>query len=171
MKATKDLTIMGVYVALLLGGQFILSGISGIEIVTVLLLSFCFVFGAKKGMLTATAFSLIRCFIFGFYPTVIILYLIYYNCFALFFGRLGSKACGKVSKKLYFITLFSAVLFTVLFTLLDDLITPLFYGFTANAFKGYFLGSLYPLLKSVICTFFSVGILFVPLFKLLNKLK
>ena len=42
-------------------------------------------------MITATCFSLLRCLLFGFYPNIIILYLIYYNLFALLFGTLGKK--------------------------------------------------------------------------------
>ncbi|MBQ0099874.1 MAG: hypothetical protein KBS91_04955, partial [Firmicutes bacterium] len=96
MKTTKRITVIALYVALLLSAQFLLSGISGVEVVTVLFLSFCFVFGAVNGIIVATLFSIIRCFIFGFYPTVLIVYLIYYNLFALFFGLFGRKKLTKV---------------------------------------------------------------------------
>ncbi len=66
MRSAKEITILGLFVALLIGGQFVLSGISGIEIVTVLFTSFCFYFGIVRGLVVATAFSLLRCFIFGF---------------------------------------------------------------------------------------------------------
>ena len=79
MKTAKEITVIGLFVALLIGGQFVLSGISGIEIVTVLIVSFCFYFGVFRGVIVATAFSLLRCFIFGFFPNVIVLYLIFYN--------------------------------------------------------------------------------------------
>ena len=79
MKSAKKIILPGVFTALLIGGQFALSGISGIEIVTVLLLTFVYKYGIKQGLFVANAFSLIRCFIFGFIPSVLILYLIYYN--------------------------------------------------------------------------------------------
>ena len=70
---------MGVFVALLIGGQFALFAVSGIEIVTVLFASFVFCFGIVRSLIVGTAFSLLRCFVFGFMPNVLILYLIYYN--------------------------------------------------------------------------------------------
>ncbi len=49
MKAAKEIALVGVFTALLIGGQFVLSGISGVEIVTVLLLSFSYCFGIRMG--------------------------------------------------------------------------------------------------------------------------
>lgn len=72
MRTAKEISLISVFTALLIGGQFILSGISGIEIVTVLLLSFSYYFGITRGLFVANAFSLLRCFIFGFFPIVII---------------------------------------------------------------------------------------------------
>ena len=68
MKATKDLTIIGLYTALLIGGQLAFFAISGIEIVTLLFTAFVFYFGIIRGMFLATCFSLLRCFVFGFFP-------------------------------------------------------------------------------------------------------
>ena len=72
MRTAKEIALISVFTALLIGGQFVLSGISGIEIVTVLLLSFSYYFGIRRGLLVANAFSLLRCFIFGFFVNVII---------------------------------------------------------------------------------------------------
>lgn len=77
--------------ALLIAVQFIFGFVPGIELVTVFLLCFCYTFGPVCGMLTATAFSLLRCMIYGFMPNVIILYLVYYNLFALLFGFVGRR--------------------------------------------------------------------------------
>ncbi|MCQ2399733.1 MAG: hypothetical protein MJ072_04415, partial [Clostridia bacterium] len=141
MKTTKELTITGVFVALLLGGQFALAGVSGVEIVTVLLLSFCYVFGPLTGVICATAFSLLRCLIFGFSPTVVILYLVFYNACELLFGSLGKKF-GEVTLIKHIVVTVFACVFTLLFTLFDDVITPFFYSFSADATVAYFYASL-----------------------------
>ena len=166
MLKTKDIAIMGAYVALLIGGQLALSGVSGVEIVTALLLCYSFVFGFFKGSIVATIFSILRCFIFGFNLNVIVLYLIYYNLFALFFGLLGKSFSPKFSLAKLIIVTICAILFTAFFTLLDDAITPLMYNFSKKATKVYFLSSLPIMLSQCICTAVSVPILFVPLSKI-----
>jgi hypothetical protein len=99
MMAAKKVILPGVFTALLIGAQLVLSGISGIELVTVLLLTFVYKYGSKQGMLVATAFSLLRCFLFGFFPNVVILYLVYYNLFALVFGSVGRIFKGEYTLK------------------------------------------------------------------------
>ena len=42
MKTTKSIITAGVFTAVLIGAQLALSGVAGVEIVTVLLLSFCY---------------------------------------------------------------------------------------------------------------------------------
>ena len=180
--------------------QCALSFVAGVELVTAFLLVFCYVFGAKYGMVTATAFSLLRNFIFGFAPDVIVLYLIYFNAFALLFGAMGKRrsriaeyvcpalvlllAAGALALAILglpvsplmaarlevmlwalfavLVALFvgSVVLLalggrarigreaavlaslaafcTVCFTLLSDVITPLFYGWSMDVAIGYF---------------------------------
>lgn len=49
MRTAKEIALIGVFTALLISGQFVLSGLSGIEIVTVLLLSFSYYFGIRRG--------------------------------------------------------------------------------------------------------------------------
>lgn len=169
MDTAKGITSIGLYVALLLGTQLVLSSISGIEIVTVLLLSFCYVFGTTKGICVATIFSILRCLIFGFYPSVIILYLIYYNVFAIFFGWIGIKFGKSINCTKHILIIVFASIFTLLFTLLDDIITPLFYGLDFMAFKSYFMYSLTTLVPQIICTIVTVLILFVPLITFLQK--
>ena len=53
MKSAKEIIIPAVFTAMLIGAQLVLSGVAGIEIVTVLLLSFTYVFGLKNLVLTA----------------------------------------------------------------------------------------------------------------------
>ena len=171
MKTAKEIATLGVFVALLIGGQFVLSGISGIEIVTVLMVSFCYYYGSYRGVIVATSFSLIRCILFGFFPNIIILYLIYYNCLALFFGLLGRKFSKTINlKKLIAITLFT-ILFTVLFTFIDALITSIFYGYTLNATKTYFVASMPTLITQIICVSITVSLFFIPLNKIFNTIK
>lgn len=169
MQKTKFIVRVAICVAMLIGVQLALSGISGVELVTAMLLCMCFCYGSRIGMTIATVFSLLRCFVFGFQVNVIVLYLVYYNLFALFFGWLGTRFTGKTSFLHMIILVASAVIFTVSFTLLDDVITPLIYGFHANAAKVYFLQSLYALIPQTICTVVTVSVLFTPLTRVIRK--
>lgn len=159
MRAAKEIALIGVFTALLIGGQFVLSGISGVEIVTVLLLSFCYYFGVRRGLFVVNAFSLLRCFIFGFFPNVVILYLIYYNLFALLFGLLGFRFKKKLDIAIHILLIAAACLMTVAFTALDDVITPLYYAFSADAMKAYAIASLTAVVPQVVCTLCTVTLL------------
>lgn len=223
ISAAKEVAFIAIICALLIGGQLALSAISGVEIVTVLLLCFSFCFGARCGVLCAVAFSLLRCFVFGFYPTVLILYLIYYPLFALCFGLLGILKDEAFKKfwilgififflgvlcvllnaydvikisKIYkttvevflwilaglFFALFIlltfvknkklvavcalAAIFTICFTLLDDVITPLFWGYSKGAALTYFYASFLAMLPQAVCAIVTVFLLFNPLNRL-----
>ena len=170
MSKTKFIARVAVSVALLIGGQLALSSVSGVEIVTVMLLCFCYSYGIRYGIATATTFSLLRCLIFGFQVNVIVLYLVYYNLFALFFGWLGRRFSGETSPVKTLIVVACAVVFTVCFTLLDDIITPLIYGFHKNAAKAYFFGSLYAVIPQSICTLVTVTVCFHPLTRVIQKI-
>jgi hypothetical protein len=170
MEKTRFVVRVAMCVALLIGGQMALSGVSGIEIVTVMLLCFCFHYGIRHGIAVATTFSLLRCFFFGFQINVIVLYLVYYNVFALFFGWLGKRITGRISLPKLCVIVASAMVFTVLFTMLDNVITPLIFAFHKNAAAVYFAQSLYALVPQTICTMATVSILFVPLIKILQKI-
>ena len=170
MEKTRFVVRVAMCVALLIGGQMALSGISGIELVTVMLLCFCFHYGIRHGIAVATTFSLLRCFFFGFQVNVIVLYLVYYNLFALFFGWLGKRISGRISLPKLCVIVASAVVFTVLFTMPDNVITPLIFAFHKNAAAVYFAQSLYALVPQTICTAVTVSILFVPLTRILAKI-
>lgn len=169
MNNTKKITVIGLYVAILLGSQFALSTISGVELITALLLCFCCVFGVIMGVTVATVFSVARCLLFGFYPSIILLYLIYYNAFALFFGSVGKKLTESFSLLKFVLIVISAVLFTACFTLLDDVITPLFYGLDSESALAYFYSSFSFMLPQLVCTFASVSVLYIPVTKLYKK--
>ena len=169
MNKTKFVVRVAMCVALLIAGQLALSSVTGIEIVTVMLLCFCYCYGIRHGVAIATTFSLLRCFVFGFQINVIVLYLIYYNLFAIFFGWLGMCLTGKNALVKTVIVVASAVVFTVMFTLLDDVITPIMYGFSENAAKVYFYQSLAAVIPQTICTAVTVSLLFHPLTKVIQK--
>jgi len=170
MQKTKFIVRVAICAAMLIGGQLALSGISGIEIITVMMLCLCFCYGIRVGVAVATVFSLLRCFVFGFQVNVIALYLIYYNLFAVFYGWLGTRFTGKISFLKRGLIVASAMAFTVFFTMLDNVITPLMYGFHANAAKVYFLQSLTAVIPQTVCVMVTVAVLFTPLTKVIRKI-
>ena len=170
MNKTRFIVRGAMCVAMLIGGQLALTSISGIEIVTVMMLTFCYCYGIHHGLAVATAFSLLRCFVFGFQVNVIVLYLIYYNLFAIFFGWLGKRFSGETSFAKTAVVVAMAVVFTVCFTLLDDFITPLIGGFHPNAAKVYFLQSFTAMIPQSVCTLVTVSVCFPPLTKVIQKI-
>ena len=164
----KDCAYIAVFVALTIAAQLCLSFLPGVEVVTVLFVTFSFVFGCRRGVAAATVFSLLRQLIFGFFPTVLVLYLIYYNLLALLFGFLGRWS--KLTPKNIILLTLTACLCTVCFTMLDNLITPLWYGYSGKVLKIYFYASFSVMIPQVICTAVSVGVLFFPLVKIFQKL-
>ena len=163
MRSTRFIALTALYTALLIGVQLALSGVAGVELVTVFFLAFCFMAGVKAGIMVAVCFTFIRCFLFGFYPAVIILYLVYYTGFALFFGFLGNNLNRNTTLLTLLWVVILSTMFTATFTLLDDVITPLFYGFGENAAKAYFYSSFPFMLSQCICVAISVSLLFVPI--------
>ena len=166
VKSAKQIILSGVFTALLIGVQFILSGVAGVELVTVLLLCFCYKYGVRQGILVANAFSLLRCFVFGFFPNVIILYLIYYNLFALLFGCIGKKFKSEYTVKKHICIVCVAVLMTAMFTMLDNVLYTLMYVNSLQGAKVYFLASISTLVPHLVCTFCTTLLLFRPFIKL-----
>lgn len=170
MGKAKFVVRVAMCVALLIGSQLAFSSVSGVEIVTVMMLCFCYSYGVRHGIAVATVFSLLRCFIFGFQINVIVLYLVYYNLFALFFGWLGVRFAGKTALWTTVTVVVSAVICTALFTVLDNVITPLIFGFSKNAAAAYFYGSLYAVIPQTICTAVTVSVCFHPLTRVIKKI-
>lgn len=165
----KECAFIAVFVALNIATQLVLSALPGIELVTLLFISYSLAMGAKRGMISATVFCLLRQFIFGIFPNILILYLVYYNLLTLVFGTVGKFF--KVTLKHAILIVFLACIFTALFTLLDDVITPLYLGYSLKAMKMYFLASLTVMIPHIVCTAVSVSLLFIPLYKVFNKLQ
>ena len=99
LRGVGYVAVVAVFSALLLGAQYALWFVKGVEVVTVLLLVFSYRFGVRCGVLSAVAFSLLRCLLFGFFPNVVLLYLIYYPLFAACFGLLGNALRRRVDLK------------------------------------------------------------------------
>lgn len=227
MKA-RQIAVSSLTLALLLSMQYALSFVSGVELVTVILLCFCYTFGIRLGVLTATAFSLTRCLLFGFSPSVVLLYLIYYNLFAVLFGAIGKRSapvwvspmllgliaafsmyfaisgvpvsilyqkrisvmlwilfgiaiallclfvvllCSRIqrSRELACVTTMAAFC-TICFTLLDDIISPIIYGWPFGTAVGYFYAGFIAMLPQTICAALTVFFLFTPLRKIYVKM-
>ncbi len=166
VRSAKECALIAAFVAVVIASQLALSAIPGVELVTVLFIAFSYVFGWKRGMAAATAFTLVRQLLFGFFPTVLILYSIYYNLLVLLFGLLGKRI--PLTYKWLPLYVVLASICTVCFTLLDCVITPVWYGYTPEAMQGYFYASLPFTLPQVACTAISVGALFLPLVKTLR---
>ena len=171
MTTAKHLAMIGVYIALIIGGQLILSGIVGVEIVTALIVIFCYKFGIRDGVTLVTAFSLLRCFIFGFFPSVLILYLIYFNFLAVVIGLISIAFKRKLNRLSFVVLLFAVALLTACFTLLDDIISPLYYGYDKKATKAYFIASLPVILTQVPISTLAFGFLAFPIHKCFDLVK
>lgn len=162
-RSARECAYLAAFVALLIAAQLALSFVPGVEIVTVLFVAYSLVMGVRRSMLAATAFSILRGFVFGFFPTVLLLYLIYFNLLALCFGLIGRK--WQVGIKTLPFLIAVACFCTVCFTMLDNLLTPLWYAYSAQAANAYFLASLPFLLPQVVCVAVSVAFLLLPLNK------
>mgnify|MGYP005768041289 FL=1 len=171
LRGVGYVAVVAVFTALLLAAQYALWFVKGVEAVTVLLLVFSYRFGVRCGVLSAVAFSLLRCLLFGFFPNVVLLYLIYYPLFAACFGGVGNALRRRADLKTQLLLTALAVLFTALFTLLDDAVTPLFYGYTKEAALAYFLASLPTMTMQCACALLTVFLLFRPLMAVLRRVR
>lgn len=167
--SAKECAYLAVFIALLIGIQLALSAVPGVELVTLLFVAYAFVFGICRGTLAATAFSLLRQLIFSFSPTVLVLYLVYYNFLTAVFGSFG-HIVKRPLVCLWWLTA-AACICTVCFTMFDNLITPLWLGFSERAWRAYFYASLSFMIPQVICTAMTVGVLFYPLQRVFRLIK
>ena len=91
--------------------------------------------------------------------------------FAACFGGLGNALRRRADLKTQLLVTALAVLFTALFTLLDDAVTPLFYGYTKEAALAYFLASLPTMAMQCACALLTVFLLFRPLMAALRRVR
>ena len=162
-RSGKECAYLAVFVALVIAAQLLLASIPGVEVVTLLFVTYSFVFGVRRGMIAATAFSLLRMLVFGFSPTVLILYLFYFNGLTAAFGGLG-KVVKKPLRWLWLLVLVACCC-TAVFNLTDGILTPLWYAFSKRATQAYFSAMIPIMIPQVICTAVSVGVLFIPIQK------
>ena len=81
-----------------------------------------------------------------------------------FYTVLAAVKKGEQGRELASVTALAAVC-TVVFTLLDDIITPLFLGYSPEAAVAYFYTGFIAMLPQTICAAVSVFVLFLPLKK------
>ena len=168
-RSGKECVYLAAFVALVIAAQIVFSFLPGVEIVTVSFVAYSLVMGVRRGMIAATAFSLLRGLVFGFFPTVLVLYLIYFNFLSICFGLVGCKWRAGV-KTLPWIVLIACVS-TVCFTLIDNVLTPLWHSYSAKAARAYFLASLPFMIPQIVCTAVSVTLLLLPLTKVFALMK
>lgn len=168
-RPAKECAYIAVFVALVIAAQLALAAVPGVEVVTVLFVAYAYTFGIKRGMAAATAFALLRQIVFGAYPVVLLLYLLYYNGLTATFGALG-RTKKRPSEKLAIVVVLACVC-TVCFTLLDNVLTPLFYRYSWRTARAYFLASLPFMIPQTLCAGVSVGLLFLPLCKTFRMIK
>ena len=168
-RSAKECAYLAAFVALVIAAQIVFSFVPGVEIVTVSFVAYALVMGARRGIIAATAFSLLRGLVFGFFPTVLVLYLLYFNLLALCFGLVGQKWRASV-KTLPWLALIACVC-TVGFTLIDNVITPLWYGYSAKAIGAYWFASIPFMISQVVCTAVSTVLLLLPLGKAFSLIK
>ena len=159
--SAKECAFIAVFVATVIAAQLALSALPGVEVVTALFVSYSFAFGVRRGCVAAIVFSLLRQLLFGFFPTVLIVYLMYYTIVTAVFGLLGKRV--KNSLKYLWIIVMAACVCSVCFTMLDNIITPCFLGYGAKAWRLYAYASL-PIMGAQTATVaVTVSLLFLPL--------
>ena len=155
-----------VFVAMVIGSQYALSAVPFVEVVSLLFICYAFVFGAVRGVIAAVVFALLRQLLFGFYPVVLILYLVHFSMLSVVFGLLP-RWCKWTGWKLLLIATLLAAATAACFTLLDNLLTPWYYGYTPKTAQIYFTASIPFLIGQTVCACVSVAALFLPLTKAL----
>lgn len=164
----KELAYTAVFVALLISAQVVLSGLAGIEIVTVLFFSYAFMLGGKRASSAGIAFAFLRQLIFGFYVNVFLLYAIYFPVTGIIFGWIGKR--GEPLKR-FPCVLVIAIVCAFLFTIIDDVITPLWYGFGKQQAIAYFYASMPIMLTQAVSVGITMAVGFLPLCKAFGIIK
>ena len=172
----KELARIALFVGLSIGVQYAFSALPGVEAVTLLFAVFAFVYGCVRGCVAAVAFALLRQLLFGFFPTVMLLYLLYYPLLACVFGLLGRwvrgwKGGAKTEVMAVVLAVALACVCTAAFTMLDNLLTPWLLAYTPKAAEVYFKASIPTMLLQMACAAISVGTLFYPLTKAFYALR
>lgn len=169
INSAKEVARIAVFVAALIGVQYVFAAVPFVELVSLLFSCYAYVFGAVRGGIAAVAFALLRQLLFGFYPVVLVLYLVYFPVLCLAFGLL--KRMRLQGWKLLILAVIFAIFCTFCFTILDNVLTPLYNGYTPKAAKLYFKASIPFMIGQTVCVAISVAILFLPLTKAMALVK
>ena len=134
-------------------------------------------------LLLTVAAACAACFAFDFIKTSrlykitvnVLLWVIFALCIAgcaTFNVLYAMNRRGKDTAQLLKVIILSSIaaVCTVCFTLLDDVITPLFYGYSRLTALAYFYSSFLAMLPQVVCTIASVSTLFLPLTTVLKRI-
>lgn len=91
-----------------------------------------------------------------------------FNCLLI-----AKKGFGKNTETLLKLITFASIaaVCTVCFTLLDDIITPLFWGYNSLTALTYFYTSFTAMLPQTVCTIVTVTALFLPLTAVLKRVR
>lgn len=168
IQKTKEVAYTAVFTALLIGAQIVLSGVAGVEIVTALFFSYAFMLGGKRASLAGVAFAFLRQLIFGFYVNVFLLYVIYFPIAGIAFGWMGKR--GKPVERFPW-AIVVAIVCAFLFTLIDDVVTPLWYGFGGGQTIAYFYASIPIMLMQAVSVGITMAVGFLPLCKAFGIIK
>ncbi len=169
MKSAKEIAYLGLTVALLIGGQFALSMVSGVEVITAIFAVYCFVFGVLRGVTVASVFAIARCLVFGFFPQVVLLYLIYYNLFAVVVGLVGKVIKNKKDIVKIVVLAVTSCILTVCFTAIDNLLNLVILELSPSAFKIYVVQSIPVIIRQIICVAVTLPLLYFPLYKVFSS--
>ena len=84
---------------------------------------------------------------------------------------MGKRFKKELNLKIHIIIVLAAVFMTVFFTVLDDIISPLYYGLSLDATKAYAIASLTAVVPQVICTLVTVLLLLPVLIRVFSIMK
>ena len=167
--SAKELARIAVFVAMVIGAQYVFSAVPFVEIVSLLFAAYAYSFGVVRSVAAAVAFALLRQFVFGFFPVVLLLYLIYFPLLCVVFSWLGR--CKISGWKLVAWATLTAVVCTVCFSLLDNLLMAICSLDGKKAVNAYFVASIPFMIGHSLCVGISVAFLFLSLTKLLLFIK
>ncbi|MDR1093302.1 MAG: hypothetical protein LBL66_04050 [Clostridiales bacterium] len=188
VSASKNVALIAVLSAMVVGGKYALQWIPNVEVVTILLMTFTFALGLWRGIVTAVVFCLMDMLLYPFSFAVTVAYFIYWPfilCPAAWLvnavgskrknpavadGGAGKSAAEPIAKQVRsaIANAFAAAGCSFLF----GIVTTLSYSIIAGApfIASYVPGVLFFALH-IVSNFLIVLFAFKPLSKLLFKLK
>lgn len=169
LEYTKKLVLIGMFAATIIGAKFALMALPNIEVVTLFIILFTYVFGLGIGLSATLIFCVVEMFIFPM-GSWVISYFIHWplvSIMAFLFSKIISK------NRAIFPAIFAFVI-TLLFGVLTSFVDTLVYT-TPDLYLKMF-GAMYVkgipfFLTHIVSNTLVVGFAFLPLSKMLEKLK